>query len=216
MSIDEINKNELAKEREDSDTSSMDGDNDPRRLDSVVEIKKGASADKSKTESKEENMNIPKKQPKIEPSKSRRHIESSRSIKQQSFLEDTERENKVLEHPNPLIYSGYLEKLSTHGRFQKRLFRFDGLIFTCLTQNKQKIPHNTNLLKFQPLFVKDGSEESYQFVESIGTFYPSNPVSPEIINPLVAVEKSNSAAGVPDLKSRQYYYPKVNIIYINT
>jgi len=206
MSIDEINKNELTKEKEDSETSSMDHD-DPRRLDSVVDIKKVDSEDKPKTELKTENMNVPKKQPKMESTKTH-HIQSSRSVRQQSFLEDNERENKVLEHPNPLIYSGYLEKLSTHGRFQKRLFRFDGLIFTCLTQNKQKIPHNSNLLKFQPLFVKDGTEESYQFVESIGTFYPSNPVSPEIINPLVAVEKSNSSAGVPDLKSRQYYYPK--------
>jgi len=123
---------------------------------------------------------------------------------------EPEREIKVLEHPNPLIYSGYLEKLSTHGRFQRRLFRFDGLILTCLTQSKQKIPHSSNLLNFQPMFLKDGTEESFSFLDTIGTFYPNNPVSPEIITPLVAVEKNSNPAGTPDLKSRQYYTPKVN------
>jgi len=133
-----------------------------------------------------------------------------------SFLaNEQEQDIKVLEHPNPLIYSGFLEKLSTHGRFQRRLFRFDGLILTCLSQNKQKIPNNTNLLNFPPVFLKDGTQESTEFVQSIGTFYPNNPVMPEIVSPLVAIEKTISPSGVPDLKAHQYYYPKVGKILFN-
>jgi len=141
-------------------------------------------------------------------------IEPPKNMPQQqqhvpSFLaNEQEQDIKVLEHPNPLIYSGFLEKLSTHGRFQRRLFRFDGLILTCLSQNKQKIPNNTNLLNFPPVFLKDGTQESTEFVQSIGTFYPNNPVMPEIVSPLVAIEKTISPSGVPDLKAHQYYYPK--------
>jgi len=124
------------------------------------------------------------------------------------YLLDTEKQYKVLDHPNPLIYSSYLEKLSTHGKFQRRLFRFDGLILTCLSQSRQKVPTNSNLFNYQPLFLKDGTEESFEFLNSIGRFYPNDPASPELINPLVATEKQGNEYGVPDLKSHQYYYPK--------
>jgi len=145
--------------------------------------------------------------PQIEPPKNMQNQQQNQRIP--SFLADTpDRNNKVLEHPNPLIYSGYLEKLSTHGRFQRRLFRFDGLILTCLSQSKQRIPGNSNLLNFQPIFLKDGIQESIDFINTIGGFYPNNPALPEVVNPLVALEKSTSQSGVPDLKSRQYYYPK--------
>ncbi|ORX42079.1 hypothetical protein BCR36DRAFT_338042 [Piromyces finnis] len=144
--------------------------------------------------------------PQIEPP---RNMAFQQQQSQPSFLaDDREKQIKVLEHPNPLIYSGYLEKLSTHGRFQRRLFRFDGLILTCLSQNKQKIPGNLNLLNFEPIFLKDGTQESTEIVKSIGKFYKNDPVMPEIINPLVALEKNISPSGIPDLKAHQYYYPK--------
>ncbi|KAG4105236.1 hypothetical protein H8356DRAFT_1071161 [Neocallimastix lanati (nom. inval.)] len=142
--------------------------------------------------------------PQIEPPRSMPHGQAG--IPQ--FLLDTEKQYKVLDHPNPLIYSGYLEKLSTHGKFQRRLFRFDGLILTCLSQNKQKVPSNTSLLNFQPLFLQDGTQESFEFLGSIGRFYPNDPVNPELINPLVATEKQGNDYGIPDLKAHQYYYPK--------
>jgi len=142
--------------------------------------------------------------PQIEPPKNMPHDQAG--VPQ--FLIDTEKQYKVLDHPNPLIYSSYLEKLSTHGKFQRRLFRFDGLIFTCLSQNKQKVPSNTSLLNFQPLFLQDGTQESFEFLSSIGKFYPNDPASPELINPLVATEKQGSNYGIPDLQSHQYYYPK--------
>ncbi|KAJ3110676.1 hypothetical protein HK098_000450, partial [Nowakowskiella sp. JEL0407] len=116
---------------------------------------------------------------------------------------------EALQNSN-VVFSGYLLKQNRHGKFQKRLFRFDGFLFLCLSPKRQKLPDHINLLQFDPARFKD-TEMANEFVRALGEFYPGDPPTPALTNPLIAAhsEKEHSANGAnPDIYTKFYHLPK--------
>ncbi|KAI8809771.1 hypothetical protein BJ742DRAFT_223350 [Cladochytrium replicatum] len=110
-----------------------------------------------------------------------------------------------------VIFSGYLFKQNRHGRFQRRLFRFDGYILLCLSPKRERLPEHIKLLQFDPARFR-GTEYADEFVSSLGHFYPGDPPSPALTNPLIAaptekdIEEGQDLG--PEIFTKYYYLPK--------
>ncbi|KAJ3196680.1 hypothetical protein HK101_008134, partial [Irineochytrium annulatum] len=107
-----------------------------------------------------------------------------------------------------VIFSGELLKQNRRGKFQKRLFRFDGLLLICLSPKRHKLPDHINLLTFDPARHTQGSR-SNEFISALGRFYPTNPPMPALTNPLIASWNENGGRdGNPDIYTKYYHMPK--------
>ncbi|KAI8809772.1 hypothetical protein BJ742DRAFT_803631 [Cladochytrium replicatum] len=110
-----------------------------------------------------------------------------------------------------VIFSGYLYKQNRHGRFQRRLFRFDGIILLCLSPSRERLPEHLKLFQFDPARFR-GSPYAPQFVDALTHFYPGDPPTPALTNPLIAAPserdmEEGSDLG-PDWYTKFYYLPK--------
>ncbi|KAI9357273.1 hypothetical protein DFJ73DRAFT_821143 [Zopfochytrium polystomum] len=102
------------------------------------------------------------------------------------------------------IFSGFLHKKSRLGYFQRRLFRFDGLLLICLSPKRHRLPEHINLLTFDP--ARHGSNQyATEFAAALRRFYPTDPPMPALTNPLIA---SYSADGNPEVFAKYYHIPK--------
>ncbi|KAJ3208301.1 hypothetical protein HDU67_006815 [Dinochytrium kinnereticum] len=107
-----------------------------------------------------------------------------------------------------VIFSGYLFKQNRRGQFQKRLFRFDGLLLICLSPKKHRLPEHINLLTFDPARHSKTSV-SNEFISALGRFYPTNPPMPALTNPLIAsYSEGRSESSNPDVYTKYYHMPK--------
>ncbi|TPX61239.1 hypothetical protein SpCBS45565_g07303 [Spizellomyces sp. 'palustris'] len=106
-----------------------------------------------------------------------------------------------------MIFSGYLLKQNRHKRFQKRLFRFDGVLLICLSPKEYRLPANSNLLTFSPDKFQDNNM-GREFAQALQRFYPTDPPMPSLTNPLVASIGEDSKDGKPDIWAKGYYLPK--------
>jgi len=111
-----------------------------------------------------------------------------------------------------IIFSSYLLKKSRKGRFQKRIFRFDGIMLICLSPQRIPLPFNKNLSNFDPSDFFDPTNRDI-YKKMLTRYYPSNPSMPELTNPLIAcANKRNNRRGVgrvnPDMHSPHYHVPK--------
>ncbi|KAI8812506.1 hypothetical protein BJ742DRAFT_21043 [Cladochytrium replicatum] len=110
-----------------------------------------------------------------------------------------------------VIFSGYLYKQNRHGRFQRRLFRFDGIILLCLSPSRERLPEHLKLFQFDPARFR-GSPYAAQFVDALTHFYPGDPPTPALTNPLIAApsERDMDEGGDlgPDWYTKFYYLPK--------
>jgi len=122
-----------------------------------------------------------------------------------------EKENSLKVSKESLIFSGYIEKLSSRHKFQKRILRFDGVFLTCLSQKKkQKLPTNTTFTTVNPPCFAENSEEAKVYLDSIKRLYSTLSPGPEFSSPLLAIDdsKNKNANGNPNLKARHFYLPK--------
>ncbi|KAJ3104742.1 hypothetical protein HDU97_008921 [Phlyctochytrium planicorne] len=107
-----------------------------------------------------------------------------------------------------VIFSGHLFKQNRRGQFQKRLFRFDGLLLICLAPKRHRLPDHINLLTFDPAR-HTRSNASGEFMAALGRFYPTNPPMPALTNPLIASYQGENASGSnPDIYTKYYHMPK--------
>ncbi|KAJ3108725.1 hypothetical protein HDU97_000123 [Phlyctochytrium planicorne] len=107
-----------------------------------------------------------------------------------------------------VIFSGYLLKQNRRGQFQKRLFRFDGLLLICLAPKRHKLPEHINLLTFDPARHTRSAVAS-EFMSALGRFYPTNPPMPALTNPLIASHNGDrSESSNPDIYTKYYHMPK--------
>ncbi|KAJ1555970.1 hypothetical protein HK405_009619 [Cladochytrium tenue] len=102
------------------------------------------------------------------------------------------------------ILSGFLWKKNRHNKFQKRLFRFDGLLLVCLSPKRQRLPEHINLMTFDPERHLSG-DRSDEFISALKHFYPTSPPMPALTNPLVASYTQN---GNPDIYTKYFHAPK--------
>ncbi|KAJ1548464.1 hypothetical protein HK405_003087 [Cladochytrium tenue] len=102
------------------------------------------------------------------------------------------------------ILSGFLWKKNRHNKFQKRLFRFDGLLLVCLSPKRQRLPEHINLMTFDPERHLSG-DRSDEFISALKHFYPTSPPTPALTNPLVA---SYTHSGNPDIYTKYFHAPK--------
>ncbi|KAJ3111287.1 hypothetical protein HDU96_005822 [Phlyctochytrium bullatum] len=106
-----------------------------------------------------------------------------------------------------VIFSGYLFKQNRRGQFQKRLFRFDGLLLICLGPKKHKLPDHINLMTFDPeRHARSGAAN--EFASALKRFYPTNPPMPALTNPLLASFSEGKDSSNPDVYTKYYHMPK--------
>ncbi|KAJ1569982.1 hypothetical protein HK096_007320, partial [Nowakowskiella sp. JEL0078] len=109
---------------------------------------------------------------------------------------------------NNVVLTGYLLKQNRHGRFQKRLFRFDGFVLLCLSPKRQRLPDHINLLQFDPKRFQD-TPMAADFVNCLGHFYPGDPPTPALTNPLIAAHTERDIeSDKPDIYTKFYHLPK--------
>ena len=122
-----------------------------------------------------------------------------------------EKENSLKVSKESLIFSGYIEKLSSRHKYQKRILRFDGVFLTCLSQKKkQKLPANTTFTTVNPPCFAENSEEAKVYLDVIKRLYSTLSPGPEFSSPLLAIDdsKNKNGSGNPNLKARHFYLPK--------
>ncbi|KAJ3030002.1 hypothetical protein HDV00_009316 [Rhizophlyctis rosea] len=92
-----------------------------------------------------------------------------------------------------VFFSGYLQKQNRHRRFQKRLFRLDGLLLLCLSPSTtRKTPDGAPLVRTDPLKFSGGM--SLEFASCVRKWYPV-PTVPGLTAPLVAVNRDGGEEG---------------------
>jgi len=132
--------------------------------------------------------------------------------KQEEQLNKEKKNNSLKVSKESLIFSGYIEKLSSRHKFQKRILRFDGVFITCLSQKKKhKLPANTTFTTVSPPCFAENSEEAKVYLDVIKRLYSNLSPGPEFSSPLIAIDdyKNNKNSNSnPNLKARHYYYPK--------
>ncbi|KAI9347634.1 hypothetical protein BDR26DRAFT_48443 [Obelidium mucronatum] len=103
-----------------------------------------------------------------------------------------------------VVFEGQLLKQNRHGQFQKRMFRFDGLLLLCLAPTRQLLPENITLLTFDPLRHANNAE----FADALRRFYPTNPPMPALTNPLLASYETDDDALGSHITTKYYHMPK--------
>ncbi|KAJ3246683.1 hypothetical protein HDU78_006433 [Chytriomyces hyalinus] len=105
-----------------------------------------------------------------------------------------------------VVFSGQLLKQNRRGRWQKRVFRFDGLLLLCLSPKRQKLPDNVTMLTFDPSrHLADGSQTGAEFADALRRFYPTTPPMPALTNPLIASYDEFSSDVI---YTKYYHMPK--------
>jgi len=126
-----------------------------------------------------------------------------------------EENNSIKISRETLVFSCFIEKLSSRRKFQKRILRFDGIFLTCLSPKKKKLPPHTQFTMVNLPFFSESSSEGKMYLDLIKKLYSNTSPGPEFSAPLIAVEDSKSKNGSsnPNLKSKHLYVPKwiVNI-----
>ncbi|KAJ1561976.1 hypothetical protein HK096_002611 [Nowakowskiella sp. JEL0078] len=134
------------------------------------------------------------------------NLQVTRTPSEKSTISQTA--TKDLPTETGVVFSGYIFKQNRHGYFQKRLFRFDGFVLLCLSSKRQKLPDFINMLQFDPARFR-GTPIAEEFVKALGHFYPGDPPTPALSNPLIA---AHSELEVNDDKSdiytKYYHLPK--------
>lgn len=99
-----------------------------------------------------------------------------------------------------IIFSGYLEKLSTKGKWQKRIFRFDGMILACLT-DKMRVTVPTG----RPIAEFDLSNYLDNVISKDFVPLMRKNLSSKLVNSLIAGEISESR---PNPNALKFHLPK--------
>ncbi|ORX48113.1 hypothetical protein BCR36DRAFT_405095 [Piromyces finnis] len=142
---------------------------------------------------------------------SKNDIFSYAARKREEEQQMIEKKNSIKISRETLVYSCYVEKLSSRHKYQKRILRFDGIFLTCLSpKKKQKLPANTTFTMVNPPYFSDNSEEGKTYLFLLKKLYSNLSPGPEFSGPLIAVEdgKSKNGNSNPNLKSKYFYVPK--------
>lgn len=118
--------------------------------------------------------------------------------------------HRILETPvqESIIFSSILEKQNRHGRFQKRIVRFDGFMFVLLTDKRMPTtPKGRNILGFEPVHSLD-SDVQYKFAPAVSEIYPTGTHYPSMANALIADSIIQSR---PNCVANHYLVPKWTI-----
>ncbi len=146
-------------------------------------------------------------------------------ISRQTSMSTHKHSQAFVKTMHSVIFSGYLNKESRHGRYQRRytnllfifrrLIRFDGILLVCLSHKEIYLPSDLIISKFNPL-AHPLAEQLLptEFLALLRRFYPTDPTSIiQLMSPLIANTiggySEEDEFGIPDSSSRYFLLPKV-------
>ena len=109
-----------------------------------------------------------------------------------------------------LIFSAYLYKKNRHGRFQRRLFRCDGVSLMCFSPGTIKLPPGRSVLQIDSKrLLRHGPEQLTKDLKKalVKCYLTDGAISRITLNPMLA-KMEDSKNGSPDLKATGVYTPK--------